>query len=305
MDATLPQLLAAIDGWQASAIALKALTYGTSFVAGGGVLFLTFFWNQLDERDKRGIERVIVNTACAGMVFSVLRVAVMNGMMSDDLSGMFSVAMTRMVLTSNEGLALALRLVGLGLITMNLGARIRTRFPVAALSGAFLAILSFGLTGHASELAHETGYIPGILICAHLLAVAFWLGALWPLYRLTRDDDIGKVAAIMHQFGRLAAFVVAILIVVGAALLWWLLGNSSALWQSAYGQAMIAKLTVVTLLLVLAATNKLHLTPRLRNGDQAAVTVLRRSIGCEIVVACLILSITACLTAIVGPPALN
>lgn len=305
MEPALFQLLSNMDGWQVSLIPIKAMTYGASFVASGGVFFLVLFALHLGEQEQRLIRRVVAAATLSGLCFSVLRIVVMSGMLTAEWTGMFDVKMIRAILESSEGHSTVLRLAGFALIGLLGGARIRGWLFVLPLLGAVLAATSFGLAGHAGELSNVAGPIPQWLICIHLLAIAFWLGALWPLYRLTYGSDIANVAAAMERFGSIAAFVVGTLVAVGVLLLWQMLGTVDALWLSAYGKLMLIKLAGVALMLFLATINKFRLTPRLRAGDRSGLTELRRSIAAEIVVAGLILLVTASVTTIAGPPTLT
>jgi putative copper export protein len=54
-----------------------------------------------------------------------------------------------------------------------------------------------------------------------------------------------------------------------------------------------------------AAFNKLRLTPRLLAGDARALRNLKSSIRAELALAAGILWVTACLTTLTGPPALE
>jgi putative copper export protein len=99
--------------------------------------------------------------------------------------------------------------------------------------------------------------------------------------------------------------VVAVLLVAGAAILWSLLGSVAELRTSAYGRIASAKIALVACLLALAAWNKLRLVPRIVAGAPLAVQSLRRSIRAEMVVAGLILLITAALTTLAGPPSMS
>jgi putative copper resistance protein D len=65
------------------------------------------------------------------------------------------------------------------------------------------------------------------------------------------------------------------------------------------------KLALVAGLLSLAAFNKIRLTPRLSAGDTGAARSLERSIYAEMVLAALILLVTATITTLIGPPALE
>jgi putative copper export protein len=139
----------------------------------------------------------------------------------------------------------------------------------------------------------------------HVLAVAFWLGALGPLAIAARRCHPHALGAVAVRFGRIAMTVVGALLAAGAAVLWALLDRFSELWTSAYGCLASVKIALVACLLALAAWNKLRLVPRIAAGDRAAVRSLRRSIGAEMLVAGLILLATAALTTLTGPPSMS
>jgi putative copper export protein len=84
-----------------------------------------------------------------------------------------------------------------------------------------------------------------------------------------------------------------------------LLGSLSELWTSGYGRLACVKIVFVACLLALAAWNKLRLVPRIVAGDPLAVRSLRRFIRAEMLVAGLILLITAALTTLAGPPSMS
>jgi putative copper resistance protein D len=166
-----------------------------------------------------------------------------------------------------------------------------------------MAATSFAWTGHARSLNPDG--LPLLLISIHLLGAAFWLGALAPLSVVAGDSDLPRIAATAARFGAAAMIVVSGLMAAGAILLCMLLGGLSALWDSTYGRYVMIKLGFVACLLSLAAVNKLLLTPRLRAGDSRAVRSLRDSIRLESLLGFLILAITATLTTVAGPPALD
>jgi len=305
MESSWLVLLSTVDSWQILAITAKVMTYASCMAAGGGVFFLAVFHAQLDRYFLREIGRVLLFTSVVGIAFSVVRLGVMNGMMSDNWVGVFSVEMTRMILVSSEGAAFTMRLVGLALIGVYFSRNVRLRFIAIPFIGAIVTVVSFGVPGHTIDLAQKLGILTRVLISLHLLSVAFWLGALWPLYRLTFCEDIGVVTSIIRQFGRIAPIAVGILVAAGTVLLWGMLGNAEALWLSNYGQAMMAKLLGVFCLISLATANKLRLVPGLAVGDRASVVRLRRSVGIEMIVAAMILLITAGITSAIGPPAIN
>jgi putative copper export protein len=297
------QVILDLDGWQALAIVVKTATYGATFAAAGGVFFLFLFESLITEQEDRALRRFVVHIAWIAMLLSALRIAVMNGMLSGELSVTLDPSMTRVVLESSEGTATGLRLAAFFAITMMCRNRLHGIAIWIALSAAAIAVTSFALVGHAGEVTIKNGpgLLPQGLLWLHLLAVAFWVGAFWPLHQLTRGDDIARIAKIIERFGALAIVAVSVLTGVGAVLIWLLIGKPEALWSSAYGQLFVVKLFCVALLLALAAMNKLRLTPLLLRGDPAATVRLRRSINAETVVAALILLVTASFTTVAGP----
>ena len=144
-----------------------------------------------------------------------------------------------------------------------------------------------------------------LLLGVHLLGVAFWLGALAPLRMVASGGNPIHIAAAAARFGTAAVFVVGGLIAAAVMLLWLMLGGLSQIWASDYGRYITLKLALVAGLLSLAAFNKLRLTPRLQVGDPAAVRGFQASIACEMFLAILILAVTAALTTLAGPPALD
>ena len=214
------------------AVVAKAITYGATFAAAGGVIFGALFFSEVAGRERDGLARFVAACALAGMLVSVLRIGIVSGTMTGEIAGMIDPTMTRVVLESSEGTATALRLAGLaliGLIALPAGKasrRSRSRWGAAIASiGALLAATSFAWTGHAGEVEGMAGSakLPQALLCVHLAAIAFWLGALWPLHRLTYNNDLEKIAAVMRRFGDIAAVAVGLLLAAGMVLLWLIL----------------------------------------------------------------------------------
>jgi putative copper resistance protein D len=177
------------------------------------------------------------------------------------------------------------------------------RPSVLTLLAAMAAATSFAWAGHAQGLIPRMPAL--LLVCSHLLGVAFWLGSLAPLLLVAENADPTRVAAATTRFGSAAAVVVGLLLAAGLMLLWMLVGELSNLWATAYGRGMMIKIGVVAGLVGFAAWNRWWLTPRLRAHDLGAAQSLRRSIKCELLLGGLILLVTAALTTLTGPPVLE
>jgi putative copper resistance protein D len=286
-----------LSGWDVGAVAAKVLVYAATLGASGAVFYLSYAGGLLTGAQRASIRRIVAIQLIVAALFTLLRILLLTGAMSDSFAGMFDRDMARMLLEAGEGNAASVRLVGLVLAGCALSLNRRLQIP--ALAGAAIAASSFTWVGHVRAL-HPL--LPATLFsCLHLIGVAFWVGALLPLLWSTRESAL-EVGALAKRFGTLAVAAVSLLVIAGLSMLWMLSHGQPEFWSSGYGTMIAVKLLLVSLLLGAAALNKLWLTPRLMNGEARAVVVLRRSIQFELLTALLILVVTASFTSLTGPP---
>lgn len=158
--------------------------------------------------------------------------------------------------------------------------------------GAVLAAIGLGLSGHAAL----GGWRVQALLAAHALTAAYWLGAFVPL--LAALAERGSAALpVVRRFAALAIPAAALLLLTGVIQAALHMRSFEALIGSAYGRLVLAKTVAAVLLVLLAALNRLWLTPALAAGGAPA---LSRSIRAEIGIATAILALTAMLG--VTPP---
>ena len=151
-------------------------------------------------------------------------------------------------------------------------------------------------------MGHSLGdprWLLASLLTLHLLAAAFWIGALLPLRHAVGQTE---GARLLHRFGNVASLTVALLVVAGLILAWLMTGSLSGLLSTAYGWTLLAKLGLVAGLMAFAALNKWRFVPALASGVPTAVSHLRGSIQIEATAVLLILLATATLTSITIPP---
>jgi copper transport protein len=169
-----------------------------------------------------------------------------------------------------------------------------SRAPGAARLLSLAALLGIGFalaaSGHAAAASPQWLTRPAVWI--HVVAVAAWIGSLWPLWKLLRGEPVTANAA-LRRFSRIIPGFVVALVVSGIALAVIQLTRLDALWTTNYGINLSMKLVAVTVLLALAATNRFVLTSKVEAGDAAARRRLRRSIGVEIALALLIFALVA------------
>jgi putative copper export protein len=294
--------------WDAAVVTAKAATYAATLAASGGAFFLTYSHSLLDGicagRIRRLIRVLVFIAAFAGGATILAAAASMSG----DAGGLADVGLARMILQAGEGRASLVRLAGLILIGGSLTGRLTGRRSAAAVTllGSVAAATSFAWVGHVHALSALRGaWLPALVIVVHLLGVAFWLGALIPLLMVARVADMSRIAATARRFGIAALFVVGGLLAAGGGLLCLFLSGVSELWTDDYGRLALTKVLLVSCLLALAALNHLRLTPRLFAYDTGALRALKRSILAELAVAGCVLVVTAAMTTLAGPPALD
>lgn len=286
--------LAPIDGWAIAAIIAKAVGYGAALLAMGGPLFVLVF--RSSSNDVRQLARkVAVIAALIGLAVLALRFGIRAARISGmGLSGAVDPMMLGFVWDSPLGAAAIWRGAGELLVVALL---IRGIVGLSAgLIGALLIALSYTFVGHSLG---DPRWLLASLLTLHLLAAAFWIGALLPLRHAVGQPE---GARLLHRFGNVASLTVALLVVVGLIFAWLMTGSFSNLLSTAYGWTLLAKLGVVSGLMALAALNKWRFVPALASGTPAAVPHLRRSIKIEAIAVLLILLATATLTSITTPP---
>ena len=286
--------LAPIDGWAITAIIAKAVGYGAALLTMGGPLFVLVFRSSYN--DVRQLARkVAVIAALIGLAVLALRFGIRAARISGmGLSGAVDPMMLGFVWDSPLGAAAIWRGAGELLVVALL---IRGIVGLSAgLIGALLIAVSYTFVGHSLG---DPRWLLASLLTLHLLAAAFWIGALLPLRHAVGQPE---GARLLHRFGNVASLTVALLVVVGLIFAWLMTGSFSNLLSTAYGKTLLAKLGVVSGLMALAALNKWRFVPALASGTPAAVPHLRRSIQIEAIAVLLILMATATLTSITTPP---
>jgi putative copper resistance protein D len=165
---------------------------------------------------------------------------------------------------------------------------------VAMLAG--LAVLLEAGHSHAFAMAH--GLSPLLLSQSmHLVAAGAWLGGLLPLLVVVAHAPLDVAHRVLKRFSPIAA--VSVVILAATALLQGVVlsGGLKGLFGTAYGSVLLLKLALFAALIVLAANNRLRLTPALasRNGE-ATRRSLALSIGIETAIGLLVVLAAAALS---------
>ncbi|MCM2474998.1 copper resistance protein CopC [Rhizobium sp. CG5] len=157
---------------------------------------------------------------------------------------------------------------------------------------ASVALLVVGVAaasaGHAATASPVTLTKPALFL--HVVTATLWIGALIPLGRLLlRGGNDADFA--LKRFSTGIPAVIGILVLSGIVLAVVQLQSFAALWTTAYGLVLVAKLVLVAGLLALGAFNRFWLTGPVLAGSASAARHLRRSIVVEVVLGCLVLGV--------------
>ena len=273
------------DVWAIAAVATKFALYLGVLVSSGTVFTsLVFHLNS-----HRGMSTCF---AILGLCAAILSFSLLGANLAGDASGLLDVELLGLLWSTAAGTTLSFQVAGIAILTLGLLMGQTGRWVSAF--GGLIAIWSFSNIGH---VAGHDKLLLKITLTTHLTAIAFWIGILAPLRRLSFSKQTWPEAADLgHRFGVIAKFIVPLVIAAGIFMSLILVGSLDALIYTGYGQALILKLTLVSLLLALAAANKLRFIPELNKNNPNAAKNLIRSISAEWVAIFAILGITAVMT---------
>jgi copper transport protein len=176
--------------------------------------------------------------------------------------------------------------------------RLGLRWPALVLSLALLSGLS--LSGHQATEPNST-WLSETADWLHLVAASIWVGGVATLAFLVWPLAPGLRRTTFLGFARLAAGLVAAMVLAGAYLAFVRLPEVSDLWNTEYGRFLILKSAIVGIALTWGAAHHFLVRPRLEAGQEPDVGP---SLVGEAVVAFAVLLAAAILTN-VGPPPID
>ena len=254
------------------------------FVGVGGVFFASWIgWGPSGARAIIGALRIGLVSAMASLGLQGI------DLLNLPLRGLFSLAPWKSALFTSLGPSMLIAIASM------LVARLGWQSPSMAISWRLTAAamagvgLSLSTSSHAATAAPE--WVTGPAVFVHGVAVAFWVGALAPLLALSRKGT-GVVLPALLRFSRVAVPVVGALALTGFGLAIVQLESFGALIGTRYGIILLVKLTLVAILLGLAALNRYEVTPSLA-ADPSDPWPLRGVLLLECVAVLLILAVVA------------
>ena len=216
----------------------------------------------------------------------VLRTMMMSGRALADLG----LALPVVLRQTHYGAVWIARVSLIGLLTMAWLLPMREAqgraWPLAAsFVGATLIALTTSLSGHAADWGDVT--LPVLIDWLHLLAVSTWIGGLFTLgfvlhHSLSSPDKVEQtqsLASIAGRFSTMAACCVAVFLPAGLYNAWLQVTSLSPLVSTSYGWTLLAKLSLVGLVLMIAGVNRYYFVPLLASPTGTHDRLIFRTIA--------------------------
>ena len=194
----------------------------------------------------------------------------------------------------------------------------RSYFQTTLAGLSVIELVSLAWVGHAAAGTGPFGILHLLGDALHLLASAFWPGALAPLIALlilllksSRVDAIGLAGPVVRRFSASSLITVGVMALTGLLNSIFMVGSFRALLTSAYGQLLVSKLILFFVMVGFGAWNLFLLKPRLavdlpnmNVADQkSAIRSLVRNVLCEVGLGAAVILIVAALG--ITPPPLH
>ncbi|HTP70286.1 MAG TPA: CopD family protein [Dongiaceae bacterium] len=232
-------------------VLLRAVILCFQTVTIGGVFFLTVIANRPDQRSAGLLASSwkLIRVSALGVALAQFFFVVSNSLVltaSTDIS-------VREVLGANFVWAGALAIVA-ALLVVFWPARLGKNTNILIWLPALAMLAATVMTSHSASRMEDRGMLV-TLTALHYLATATWIGGLAYLLFAARAETGEARAAITRRFSRSAQISVAVLFLAGLGMSWVYVGSVSAMWGTAYGVMLGAKISLFLVLLILGAAN--------------------------------------------------
>ena len=275
------------------------LYFGSIFVIGGA--FCYFLLGRYIDIN-RTILKYITLGAGLGSFSSVFGFFILIGSFANiGLSGRWDINYINILINTATGHIYIIRAVSfLALLLFMLFKLNRGTTQVSKIEGTIFVILLMPIIISFSQLGHITQLtlFAQFLLSIHVLVMSLWMGSLYPLWKTSQLLNGIPLEERMHLFGRIAAFIVGILVLSGLSVALLLIKDIETLFYTSYGQGFMIKILFVLSILVLAAFNKWYFTPRLQEPKFAKK--LGYAILFEMLLGLSVLLTTGYITTVVG-----
>lgn len=290
---------------------LRWLNYVAASVTVGALLFAWMVWRptygrwseasaSLDTAVTQLLKRLVVGGGLlwigASGLFLLSQAAALGHDSFGQAVGVIATGRTGLLAFSRIGLVVALLLLSGRLPSAGHG-RLPLWWLASGLGAA--ALMTITLQSHSAALPGSKT-VPIFFDWLHLVAMAAWLGGLFPLsVMLWRSrNETGLLGKLIPTFSKVALLSVLVLGITGIYSAQIHVQTVDALLGSTHGRALAGKLALFFLLLLLGAVNLLIFSPRLRQEKSVAGRGLGYTVRTELLLGTAVLLLVGLMTGV-------
>jgi putative copper resistance protein D len=253
-------------------VLLRAVILCCQTVAVGGVFFLTVVAGRAGLRSDELLASCwkLLRRSALALAISQLLFVISNSLV---LTASTNISF-REVLTANFVWAGLLAILA-GLAVFLWPAALRKNVNPVIWLPALAMLAASVLTSHSASRMEDRALLVSLTVL-HYLATATWIGGLAYLLFGAKAAGAEAGVTITRNFSRSAQISVAALFLAGLGMSWVYVGNVSAMWGTAYGVMLGAKISLFVVLLLLGAANY----SIVKGIDTDAAGIAKRSLRC-------------------------
>ncbi len=286
-----------VDLWTIVNPVIRTFIYLNALYSIGLILFKFHFQKYFNHKINSFCNKILKNSAFLGLSISILAFISIAGNLGGDLKSIFELELIELSFETIQGKSNLYLIVGFSFLSLSHYFP-KLVFRAFNILGAILIIISFIVVGHSLS----QGIFSQFLVLIHIICISFWLGSFLPLRYMCTIKNFTNLYFIADNFGRYAVIYIGILILTGLIFSYILLGGISPLITSTYGNVLLIKLFIVSMILIIGAINKLRIVPEMKKDLSTGQIKLKNSINIEIISSVLVLFTTSILTTSLPTP---
>ena len=286
-----------VDIWTIVNPIIRTFIYLNALYSIGLILFKFHFQKYFNHEINSFCNKIIKNSAFLGLSISILAFISIAGNLGGDLKSIFELELIELSFETIQGKSNLYLIVGFSFLSLSHYSPPLV-FRAFNILGAILIIISFIVVGHSLS----QGIFSQFLVLIHIICISFWLGSFLPLRYMCTIKNFKNLYFIADDFGRYAVAYIGILILTGLIFSYILLGGILPLITSTYGNVLLIKLFIVSMILIIGAINKLRIVPEMKKDLSTGQIKLKNSINIEIILSVLVLFTTSILTTSLPTP---
>ena len=286
-----------LDFWTYINPILRILIYLVALISIGTILFNFHFEKFLNNHMKCYCDKILKRNSAHGILLSIIVFFSIAGNLGGDIESIFNIDLIKLSLETLQSKSIFLLFVGFILLyftTTNLNFLSKISYFL----GTFVLVISFVVVGHS----FSSGIYSQLLVIVHVICISYWIGSFLPLRHMCTINNCKNLYEVAHNFGIYAVLYISLLVITGLIFSYILLGGVYPLITSYYGNVLLTKILLVSIILIIGAINKFKIVPNIKINQLEGRNKLKSSIEIEIIITFLVLLLTSILTTSLTTP---